>query len=294
MRREAGDGSPGALGMKLCLMAAALTIFPAQEVFGASLRNDVSLRKSHSHYWDHLVFAQQWPGTACKAAGHHKCVIPKDVTTWTVHGMWPSLGDTRGPNYCNDSWHFEEAKIMDLEHEMNVSWPNFFTDSPLTSFWKHEWTKHGTCAASLPALRGEHNYFGNTLNIRAKYPIGELLSNSAIYAREEPEGYDLNDIAAALRGQMQGKVVSIHCFDASYFSSSSTAESNDVPSLSSSHSRQYLYQVEICFDKQLEPIDCPDTGSCQDNRPIYYPPIRKPTTFSLFEFDGINSPILVL
>lgn len=284
------------MALRLCLISAVLTIFPAPEVFGASLGNDILPRKSHSHHWDHLVFTQLWPATSCKAAGHHKCVIPKDVTTWTVHGMWPSLGDTRGPNYCNDSWHFEEAQIMDLEREMNVSWPNLFSDSPLTSLWKHEWTKHGTCAASLPSLRGEHNYFGKTLDIRAKYPIGEILSKSAIYAREEPEGYSLSDITAALRGQMQGKVVSIHCFDASSASSSaSVAESNAVPLYPSSNSRQYLYQVEICLDKQLEPIDCPDTGSCHDNRPIYYPPIRQPSTFSLFNvFGRMKSPILVL
>ena len=109
-------------------------------------------------------------------------------------------------------------------------------------------------------------------------------------------GYSLSDITAALRGQMQGKVVSIHCFDASSASSSaSVAESNAVPLYPSSNSRQYLYQVEICLDKQLEPIDCPDTGSCHDNRPIYYPPIRQPSTFSLFNvFGRMKSPILVL
>merc|ERR1712136_672079 len=131
--------------------------------------------------WDHLVFTQEWPPSACIAAeGHHHCVIPKDVQTWTIHGLWPSLGDTRGPGYCNNSWHFRESEIKTLEPKMNLFWPNLFVDTPLVDLWKHEWTKHGTCAAAEPALRGEANYFNKTLLLRQKYAMEELLDVSSI------------------------------------------------------------------------------------------------------------------
>jgi len=293
------------LPLKLFVLLASLTLVCAKSVVNsasasasasavdAASRTRNEFRKHHSHKWDHLTFTQQWPATACIAAGHHhRCVIPEAVSTWTIHGLWPTLKHTRGPYFCNHTWHFNEAEIGDLEPEMEVSWPNLFAESPLTSLWKHEWTKHGTCAASLPALRGEHNYFRKSLDLREKYPIGVLLSKSAIYARSEPKGYNLSDISAALRNQLQGKVVSIQCF----FASSSSSLSSSSSSSSFHSTRQYLYQVEICLNKQFDPIDCPDAGTCSLNRPIYYPPIRKRSpSFSLFDIlDRAKSPYLVL
>ena len=31
--------------------------------------------------------------------------------TWTVHGLWPNLGSTTGPKFCNKSWKFDVSKI---------------------------------------------------------------------------------------------------------------------------------------------------------------------------------------
>ena len=38
-------------------------------------------------------------------------------------------------------------------------WTNIFKDSKQDSLWKHEWMKHGTCAAELKALNSELHYF---------------------------------------------------------------------------------------------------------------------------------------
>lgn len=36
---------------------------------------------------------------------------------------------------------------------------------------EHEWSKHGTCATSLPATSNELKYFGMGLKLHAKYNI---------------------------------------------------------------------------------------------------------------------------
>lgn len=35
-----------------------------------------------------LVLRQQWPATACLFPGPHTCSIARNITNWTVHGLW--------------------------------------------------------------------------------------------------------------------------------------------------------------------------------------------------------------
>ena len=37
---------------------------------------------------------------------------------------------------------------------------------------KHEYEKHGTCAATVPGLETEHEFFKNALDLRDKYDMG--------------------------------------------------------------------------------------------------------------------------
>jgi len=228
-------------------------------------------RQKHSanYSWDHLTFTQQWPQTTCLQYAHrHHCAIPSGVESWTVHGLWPTLKHTRGPHNCNASWPFDEAQINDLNDEMKKFWPNLFTDTPMTDLWQHEWTKHGTCAASLPSLRGEHNYFQASLRLREKYAFKDILHKKGIDPHHS-KGYQLKDISAALGSALRNKTISVQCFFSSHDKLSAANDANEV--FSTKH--QYLSQVEVCLDKQFEPIDCPDAGTCSRHQPIYYPPI---------------------
>merc|ERR1719215_740485 len=43
---------------------------------------------------------------------HHTCKIPKNVDTWVVHGLWPSIkAKTDGPFFCNKSLPFDPKKL---------------------------------------------------------------------------------------------------------------------------------------------------------------------------------------
>ncbi|KAG1714816.1 Ribonuclease Oy [Nymphon striatum] len=141
--------------------------------------------------WDHLVFTQLWPGSECYYDSVHSmnsvnsvrrdCEIPEDVKVWTIHGLWPSLGTSRSnPSYCNESWSFSDGPIQSILSNMKLKWPNYFADEPVDSLWKHEWVKHGTCAANMPETRGELNYFSKGLELVDKYNMFTILKKSGI------------------------------------------------------------------------------------------------------------------
>ncbi|XP_046545101.1 ribonuclease Oy-like [Haliotis rubra] len=117
--------------------------------------------------WTYFVFAQEWPPSFCNVAPqmHHKCKgLPKPVKTWTVHGLWPIRGDKSVEN-CNHRWHFKWDKVKSLQKQLEASWPNLFEDTRPKGLWEHEWTAHGTCAASLEATNNELRYFQKVLSL---------------------------------------------------------------------------------------------------------------------------------
>ncbi|MEJ1275460.1 ribonuclease T2B [Cricetulus griseus] len=112
---------------------------------------------SGSHEWKKLILTQHWPPTVCKEV--NSCRDTLDY--WTIHGLWPDRAED-----CNQSWHFNLDEIKDLLRDMKIYWPDVIHPSSNRSrFWKHEWDKHGTCAAQVDALNSEKKYFGKSLDL---------------------------------------------------------------------------------------------------------------------------------
>ncbi|RMZ98041.1 ribonuclease Oy [Brachionus plicatilis] len=177
--------------------------------------------------FDYLIFRQIWPASSCMFPGTHTCSIAKNITTWVVHGLWPSIKTEIGPQYCNKSLPFDFDRIKWLLPELLEFWPNLYTNTPLESFWKHEWEKHGTCALSLPKIRSESDYFNFSLSLRNKFDFGPALKKFNI----EPDDsllYDLDKIIEPM----------IVCY---------VLKDSDV---------QYLSQMQICLSKSFELVDC--------------------------------------
>ncbi|CAH1791135.1 unnamed protein product [Owenia fusiformis] len=196
----------------------------------------IQISSGNDKGWDYMVFSQQWPQSVCiDNQKEHNCSIPLNVTSWTVHGVWPTHTGTLGPNYCNNSWHFDEEKLKPLEPMLKQYWPNLFTDTPMTDFWKHEWTKHGTCAASFPPLHTEYAYFNMGLKLNRKLDV----YNSLVEVGIEPglKNYTLDAINKAFAAEF-GFTMKVLCF------------------LDKEKEVQYIEQVEMCINKQFAQIDC--------------------------------------
>ncbi len=60
-------------------------------------------------------------------------------------------------------YHFDMSKVQPIQTDLESTWPNLIAGQHEDAFWEHEWTKHGTCAESVPAFDGELNYFSQSV-----------------------------------------------------------------------------------------------------------------------------------
>ncbi|XP_054084446.1 ribonuclease Oy isoform X2 [Zeugodacus cucurbitae] len=219
--------------------------------------------------WDILIFTQQWPVTTCyhwrEEDSTHACILPEKKEFWTIHGVWPTKLGHMGPSFCNKSADFDLDQLDKIMANLKTYWPTIDGQQKLGGFWKHEWLKHGTCAASLEVLDNELKYFTQGLAWREQYLMSNILGNAGIHP-------DSNNTVVALQTAIVktlGKNPSIHCiYD----------NKRDV---------SYLEEIRICFNKQFELIDCDGVipgdavainypggtvnTNCHISKPIHYP-----------------------
>lgn len=190
--------------------------------------------------WDYFVYTQIWPQTACieinETEGAGKCIMPTNVKEWTVHGIWPNSNSGPNPAYCNDSWPFVVDEIKDILPDLKEHWPNLIRGEEISSFWKHEWVKHGTCAALLPSLNSEHKYFQKGLDLQQKFNISKILEVAGILP-SLTSSMKLDRLRKVIEG-FTNKRTRLLCMEAK------------------TKTEQILAQIEICLDKTFSPIDC--------------------------------------
>ncbi|XP_063163697.1 ribonuclease T2 [Candoia aspera] len=120
----------------------------------------------HPHKWEKLYLVHQWPVTVCMM-NSNQCKDPPMY--WTIHGLWPDRAEE-----CNKSWHFNVSELKDFMGDMREYWPDILHTNR-TNFWKHEWEKHGTCAAELETLNSQKKYFEKTLELYRKIKLNSFL-----------------------------------------------------------------------------------------------------------------------
>ncbi|XP_047625708.1 ribonuclease T2 isoform X1 [Phacochoerus africanus] len=223
---------------------------------------------SGDHEWKKLIMVHHWPMTVCNEVANN-CEHPPDY--WTIHGLWP---DKSGE--CNRSWPFNPDEIKGLLPDMRLYWPDVLHSSPNHSvhFWRHEWEKHGTCAAQLDALNSQRKYFGKTLDLYKELALNSTLQKLGI--KPSISYYQISDIKDALVG-VYGVVPKVQCLPPK-----------------SGEKVQTLGQIELCLTRDLQLQDCPEPGGpapqrrdagpggtpilgleiCADG-PVFYPPPKE-------------------
>ncbi|CAB3371862.1 Hypothetical predicted protein [Cloeon dipterum] len=188
-------------------------------------------------YWDLLIFTQSWPNTVCrqwkdKSEGH-ECFLPQQ---WAVHGVWPTKLGTIGPGFCNNTWHFKHQELAPIQEQLDQKWPNIMNGTAEDSLWKHEWQKHGTCAAQLEPLNSELKYFSKGLEWHDRYNMTKMLTDEGIVP-DSTKPYLVGEINDAVKRQT-GFNPAIECF-------------RDPKT-----HKTYLFEIRVCFSKKLELMDC--------------------------------------
>ncbi|XP_047964233.1 extracellular ribonuclease LE-like [Salvia hispanica] len=185
--------------------------------------------------FDFFYFVQQWPGSYCDTK--KSCCYPttgKPAADFGIHGLWPNYKDGTYPSNCDPNNSYDESKISDLISRMQQDWATLACPSNSGStFWSHEWDKHGTCSESN---LDQHGYFKAALNLKSKFDLLQILQSAGI----NPDGgsYSLSDIKSAINNGI-GYDPWIEC--------NSDADGN-----------KQLYQIYLCVDTSgSDLIACP-------------------------------------
>ncbi|XP_034525323.1 ribonuclease T2 isoform X2 [Ailuropoda melanoleuca] len=216
--------------------------------------------RSGNHEWKKLIMVHHWPVTVCKEV-EHDCRDPPDY--WTIHGLWPDKAEE-----CNGSWPFNLEEIKDLLPKMKMYWPDVIHPLNHSHFWKHEWEKHGTCAAQVDTLNSEKKYFGRSLDLYQQLELNSMLQKLGI--KPSINYYQISDIKDAL-ASIYGVIPKVQCLP--------PKQGEEV---------QTIGQIELCFTKELQLRNCTEPGEpreprgawgpglevCEDG-PAFYPPPQR-------------------
>ncbi|XP_014291105.1 ribonuclease T2 isoform X1 [Halyomorpha halys] len=211
--------------------------------------------------WDLIIFTQNWPRSVCNQwvqKGHECRLVPND--TWTIHGIWPTKYGTIGPGFCNKSRPFSPEALYGIENQLEQLWTPIEKHKKITALWSHEWLKHGTCAAIVPKLSTEFQYFNQGLEWMKDYNMHSVLEKAGITPGNE---YNITKIWDGVQNVL-GKNPQVACY-------------NDKKNSS------ILLEIRICFNRTLELVDCDGTvvgghkpsyhnlTNCDMNKLVQYP-----------------------
>lgn len=128
-------------------------------------------------------------------------------------------------------------KLAPIQDELTEKWINIEKNTPLDGLWKHEWEKHGTCAASqIKTVDSELKYFQQGLDFLNKFSISQLLSETYVKPGLDVS-YKLEEIHEALSRSIDNNFAIVCKID-------------------KKTKRQYLFEIRICFDKELKLHSC--------------------------------------
>jgi ribonuclease T2 len=257
---------------------------PSKDESGTAQRTEIQQRSTNGT-WDLLLLVEQWAIGVCLTTPP-PCAVPSVVTNYfTLHGLWPNNNDGSYPSYCNSN-AFDITQLTSIQTELDDYWPDLYS-ADSTSFWSHEWDKHGTCAQSLPALSTELDFFSQTLNLRAQYDLYTALWNAGI--KPDPS----------------------NTYTSSQFSTAISNAFGVQPLMScgtDTGGNSILVQVALCINKNLQVEVCPSAvvsqGIGTTCNQFLYPPLQNGTvvapstgttsTTSTPDSDGSSSHLQVV
>lgn len=184
--------------------------------------------------WDYFVFSQEWPATYCSI---HKCKLPYKIDDFNIHGLWPGIWPYDIPTNCSNKTPFDIERMKPIYDELQKQWANLNDFNHPKVFWKHEWSKHGVCAASdYSLILSELDYFNVSLGIKSKVNLMSRLDSIKI----KP-----NNLVTLKRDAVLDQLKSffdVNALMVCYLQQNKPAK---------------LSEIRFCLNPSLEFIDCP-------------------------------------
>ncbi|MCP9264565.1 hypothetical protein DINM_022677 [Dirofilaria immitis] len=199
--------------------------------------------------FDYFELALIYPTSICRAYNgptksfiteemvNNFCRVPIDAAPWTIHGLWPSRNDGSFPQFCGGTTKkFILSKLLPIKEKLERNWPNLFVRKSISSLWKHEWEKHGTCAGVVEEVSDEMKYFNKSLALHEQINIFGILEKEKVVPSQE-KLYSWLLLHKNLRSAY-GKNVQFCC-------------------LKDKETKKWLLaDVRLCLTKDFELMDC--------------------------------------
>ncbi|GMH38928.1 hypothetical protein BSKO_06826 [Bryopsis sp. KO-2023] len=206
--------------------------------------------------FDFFYLTRQWAGGVCKHShkqldseeNRRSCKHYPDDDIFTIHGLWPNRNDGSWPQYCDESAEFRVDFGDEVMERLSSEWPSFYGSD--YSFWKHEWTKHGTCAA--PYIANEKEYFEKTLELKEKYDLMRILGASGITPSAD-RVYSRWGFENAIKAATGARALLV-C---------------------SGRNPAILNAIWMCFSLDFKPIDCKAGTSSRCKDLLFLPIVRR-------------------
>ncbi|XP_066598184.1 ribonuclease Oy [Prorops nasuta] len=213
-------------------------------------------RLTNSTDFDVFVFTQHWPPTVCylwrEKVSNHSCSLSTSEE-WTIHGLWPTQNHKVGPQFCDKSLPFDVNALNEIRSELELKWTDVENRKPRSSFWRHEWEKHGTCAAALESLNTELKYFKKGLELLDTYDMKHVLAKASIVPGQN---YTIQSLLEGVQ-KILGKKPEILCV------------------VSKDKKISYIFEIRICLDKKFQLVDCDNITqfptNCKLSTSLLYP-----------------------
>lgn len=187
--------------------------------------------------WDYLVFTQEWPPGYCF---FHMCKFPKDFDNFNIHGLWPTIWPREEISECPGAPSFNASSLDPILPDLQREWANLKNfDAPL-HFWRHEWTKHGSCAILDTLMSTEVDYFKMALKLKTQVNLVQALNRTG-FIPSKTKLYKTEEIEAAMQKEF-GFKSKIRC----------DLRHGIVAK---------LVEIRLCFNRSLKLIDCPEDES---------------------------------
>ncbi|KAI1302366.1 Ribonuclease 2 [Halotydeus destructor] len=156
--------------------------------------------------FDYLMMALQWPPGICYSNLKKKCV--SHGNRFVIHGNWPTFSNGTWPEFCCFQRDFDRRKVSEVEDGLKEKWGTLFTENSDEGFWRHEWKKHGTCAAVSSKLKGQRNYFSESLALYDRANVQSWLEKAAIipHSASSSKRYTLRELHQAIESHTRKKV----------------------------------------------------------------------------------------
>ncbi|XP_041972150.1 ribonuclease T2-like [Aricia agestis] len=164
---------------------------------------------------------------------------------WVIHGLWPSWLHEENPNCVRYDQVFVEYRLKNEKFRGPLKDDNLHTflsnnwysirQTPPKNLWDHEFKAHGSCATRARKIKDSVGYYREALRLFFNLNLNTLFNNNKYRAGDKMK---LSQIVEILHEQVKKKV-----------------KVQFTPQKGGTEN--YLTELFICYNYNLEAIDCP-------------------------------------